>query len=97
MGSKEIIENVINPEHNTKASVTTGKLKFTFNTFSGEQEVIIDNKLPFAQDIMAKGGDYWVPLLEKAYAKFNGSYNAIVGKLVKTISNRTYSLTAFQS
>ena len=97
LDSKEIIENVINPENNIKASETHGKLKFTFNTFSGAKEVIIDDKLPFAQDIMAIGGDNWVPLLEKAYAKFNGSYAAIKGESVKTIFNRTCSPTAFQS
>lgn len=33
---------------------------------------------------MAKGGDYWMALFEKAYAKFNGSYKSIDGGYPRT-------------
>ena len=81
---QEIIESAIHPQHNKTAVSTNGELKFTFYTFDGTRDVIIDDRLPQAQNSMAQNGDYWVPLFEKAYAKLNGSYNAIDGGYTRT-------------
>ena len=45
-------------------------------------EVIVDDQLPFIGDFPAfsrcrNPNEYWVPLVEKAYAKLHGSYQAI--------------------
>jgi len=42
--------------------------------------VTIDDRVPKVQDDMSHvTGDWWPILVEKAYAKFNGSYDAIDG------------------
>ena len=43
-------------------------------------DVLIDNKLPLKKRAdPSKTGEWWVPLTEKAYAKFSGSYDRIKG------------------
>ena len=59
-----------------------GMFKFRFYRFGEWFEVVIDDRLPTKNGelIYMKAGDdgeFWSPLLEKAYAKFHGSYTAI--------------------
>ena len=56
--------------------------KFTFNFFRmGEwYQIEVDDKLPWRRrSAPSKSFEWWVPLLEKAYATFNGSYSNING------------------
>lgn len=77
---KELIENVLNVKFNQKNGPREGKLIFRFYRFNKFEDVIIDDKLPLVQQEMAADSrDWWVPLIEKAYAKFYGSYTAIDG------------------
>ena len=77
------------PDFNSTSGPESGKLKFKFQTFDGEREVTIDDQLPRNQTEMADhSGDYWVPLFEKAYAKFIGSYKVrqvILSRFVRKI------------
>ena len=55
-------------------------MKFFFYRFDRWEQVIIDDRVPKVQDDMTHvTGDWWPILVEKAYAKFNGSYAAIDG------------------
>ena len=41
-------------------------------------DVIIDDRLPtYRRALPSATNEWWVPLVEKAYAKFNGSYDKI--------------------
>ena len=53
---------------------------FFLYRFDGWEQVTIDDRVPKVQDDMTHvTGDWWPILVEKAYAKFNGSYDAIDG------------------
>ena len=69
-------------EEETSGRPYLGMFKFRFFRFGEWFEVVIDDKLPTKNGelIYMKAGDdaeFWSPLLEKAYAKFYGSYKAI--------------------
>ena len=56
--------------------------EFVFNFFRmGEWfQIKVDDKLPWKRRSKPSlSGEWWVPLIEKAYATFNGSYNNIIG------------------
>ena len=73
--NQHYINRAVQVGSNSTSGPESGKLKFKFQTFDGEREVVIDDRLPRNQAEMADhSNDYWVPLFEKAYAKFVGSY-----------------------
>ena len=75
MDDKTLIENVLNVKFNQKNGPREGKLVFRFYRFNKFEDVVIDDRLPLIQQEMAQDSrDWWVPLIEKAYAKFYGSY-----------------------
>ena len=75
MDDKSLIENVLNAKFNQKNGPREGKLVFRFYRFNKFEDVVIDDRLPLIQQEMAQDSrDWWVPLIEKAYAKFYGSY-----------------------
>ena len=75
MDDKSLIENVLNAKFNQKNGPREGKLVFRFYRFNKFEDVVIDDRLPLIQQEMAEDSrDWWVPLIEKAYAKFYGSY-----------------------
>ena len=61
-----------------------GGFRFRFYRFGEWHEVVIDDKLPTRNGRLVylrakEQNEFWSPLLEKAYAKFYGSYAAIEG------------------
>ena len=61
-----------------------GIFRFRFYRFGQWEEVVIDDRLPFYNNKLLyvrpkTGHEFWSPLLEKAYAKFHGSYKVLDG------------------
>ncbi|CAG5110499.1 Oidioi.mRNA.OKI2018_I69.chr2.g4898.t1.cds [Oikopleura dioica] len=64
-----------------------GKYHFNFYDVHGWQKVMIDDYLPQKIAEQSKDHEWWVPLVEKAYAKFHGGYDRLEG------GNTNWSLT----
>ena len=79
---KEVAVNrVLQTDHNkTEEAKTTGLYRFKFFRLGEFVDVIIDDQLPTRRRAQpSESNEWWVPLCEKAYAKFSGSYNKIIG------------------
>ena len=79
---KEIaINHVLQTEHNTSEKAKlTGMYRFRFFRLGEFVDVVIDDNLPRKKRAKpSKSNEWWVPLCEKAYAKFSGSYTQIIG------------------
>ena len=83
------IQRLLQPEFNaSEVAKVKGIYKFNFFKMGQFVDVIIDDFLP-SEDINKKAkraadsetNEWWIPLCEKAYAKFNGSYENIQGGL----------------
>jgi len=77
----ELLENLIVCD-----GIKAGFAAFQFFKNGKWEGVVIDTRIPYNKDsqspIYAKCADpneYWVPLIEKAYAKLHGSYEALHG------------------
>lgn len=62
-----------------------GKFKFNFWHFGEWREVVVDDRLPTEHGHLiyahnrSQPDEFWVPLMEKAYAKLHGGYEKIEG------------------
>ena len=100
-----LIDRVIMPEFNeTESARELGLYRFRFFDLDA-MDVFIDDVLAERYDLgcahgYAQGyascvaepsnGEYWVPLIQKAYAKFHGNYDKLTGGQAK---NGLYNLT----
>ena len=77
---RPLADRVINPKANsTDAAREGGIYKFQFYRMGEWNDIIIDDQIPLQYSARPENGELWVPLLEKAYAKFFGNYQNIVG------------------
>ena len=60
-------------------AICAGIYRFRFFHLGEWIDVLIDDQLPVKKCAVAVQNRYWMPLLEKAYAKFLGSYNMLQG------------------
>ena len=75
------LEHVIQMDYNTRPkAMEDGRFMFQFYRLGKWQTVEVDNILPLTRRARrTDDNEWWVCLVEKAYAKFNGSYESIEG------------------
>ena len=77
---RPLAEKVINPTANsTDAAQDGGIYRFQFYRMGEWHDIIIDDQIPLQYCAKPENGELWVPLLEKAYAKFFGNYHNLEG------------------
>ena len=85
---KDLLDQVVFPNQTFDSPNYDGSFHFKFYHFGQWQEIIVDDYLPCKKiwdggDLMfvksSTKNEFWSPLLEKAYAKWNGCYQALDG------------------
>ena len=86
-----LMDKIIMPELNeTEGAREYGLYRFRFFNLGDWHDVIIDDVTAKSYTANPSGDEYWVPLIQKAYAKFNGSYQNLEGG---SPINALYNLT----
>ena len=91
---RNLIDKVIMPEFNeTETARELGLYRFRFFDLDWF-DVIIDDVTSKGNVAKPANNEYWVPLLEKAYAKFHGNYQTLIGgNCINGLYNLTGGLT----
>jgi len=84
-----VLKRVIPPDQSFQSDWYAGIFHFRFWRYQQWYDVVIDDRLPYltTEDRLwsarntSELNEFWVPLLEKAYAKLNGSYSNLGGGL----------------
>jgi len=77
---RKLIKRVLMPQYNNQPEAGEGGIyRFRFYHMGEWMDIIIDDQLPKRYAAKPTDGEFWVPLLEKAYAKFFGGYKNTIG------------------
>ncbi|XP_035827604.1 calpain-A [Aplysia californica] len=96
---RPLFERVVDPDQSFQDDWYSGIFRFNFWRFGQWKQIIIDDLLPTVRGNLIyanspQSNEFWPALLEKAYAKVHGSYEAIEGGLLlDSLTDLTGGLT----